>query len=86
MTETIKWIYESTTAKLERAHKRLFILAIVFMFILVANNCAWLVYVDQFDVEETVQIDAEQQADGDSNNYIIGGDYGGQTESDSDQD
>lgn len=72
-----KWIYEGEAVRMHQANKRLFILSVILIIVLFVSNGAWVWYSSQF---ETIQIEADQQADGDSNNYIIGGDYGGQTE------
>lgn len=68
--------YESMKTTLERTIKRLWILAIVLILLLAGTNAAWVFYESQF---EDVVITAEQSADGQSNNYAIGGDFGGGT-------
>lgn len=70
-------VHESQIARLERVNKRFFILVICLLVALIVTNGAWLWYESQF---EDVVITAEQSADGNSNNYAVGGDYyGGET-------
>jgi len=72
--------HESEMARLERQLKRLWIVLIMTIVFLVASNAAWIYYESQM---EEVTITAEQTADGQSNNYAIGGDFiGGASESD----
>lgn len=68
----IEWYYESQCARLQQTNKRLFILCLILIIITFATNGAWLYYESQF---KTIVIEAEQQSDGDSSNYIIGGDF-----------
>ena len=71
-----RWTHEADMARMERGNKRLWI-ALLFAIAVIAGM---VIYNAQF---ETVEIQAEQQADGDSNNYAVGGDYYGlPTESD----
>ena len=73
-----KWIYEGEAIRMHQTNKRLFILSVILIIVLFVSNGAWVWYESQF---ADVTIKAEQQADGDSSNYIIGGDYdAGQTE------
>ena len=74
----INYVLDSQGARLERTNKRLFILSVILIIALIVTNSLWTVYESQF---KTVSIEAEQTADGDSNNYIVGGDYGSETES-----
>lgn len=75
-----KWIYEGEAIRMHQTNKRLFILSVILIIVLFVSNGAWVWYESQFT---DITIKAEQQADGDSSNYIIGGDYdAGQTESD----
>ena len=80
-----KWIYESAMAKMEIANKRQFITILILVAVICFLAGTLFYYVTQYTVEETTMIEAEQQADGDSNNYVIGGDYGGETKSDGDE-
>lgn len=80
----IKWFYEQSAMRADKANKRLVIIIILLISLFFISNGAWLYYASQFSVEETTMIDAEQ--DGDLN--IIGGgnvNYG-QTESNNNQD
>ena len=70
------YVHESDMARMERQIKRLWIVLIMTIVFLVGSNAAWIYYESQF---EDVTITAEQTADGDSNNYAIGGDYFGST-------
>jgi hypothetical protein len=74
----LNYAFDSQGARLERANKRLFIICVILIIALFVTNGLWVFYESQFD---TISIEAEQEADGDSNNYVIGGDYGGETES-----
>lgn len=76
----VNYIVESQGVRFERSNKRLFIISIILIVILFVTNGLWVVYESQF---KTISIEAEQQSDGNSNNYIVGGDYGSETESDS---
>lgn len=76
----LNYVLDSQGARLERTNKRLFILCVILIIALFITNGLWVAYESQF---KTISIEAEQEADGDSNNYIIGGDYGGETESES---
>ena len=74
----LNYAFDSQGARLERANKRLFIICVILIIALFVTNGLWVFYETQFD---TISIEAEQEADGNSNNYVIGGDYGGETES-----
>lgn len=76
--------YESQGTRLERSNKRLFILNVILIIALIVSNSLWVYYESTF-TEEKIVIEADQQADGDSNNYVIGGDYGGESKSQSDK-
>lgn len=72
-------VYESAQARMERTIHKLWLLAILLIVLLVATNAGWIWNESQF---EDVTITAEQTADGESDNYAIGGDYfGGASES-----
>ena len=80
MNEQIPYIaYERSLVRSDRTNKRLWILCIVLAVMLVLTNVGWIVYESQFEVIEKIYAEIEQQADGDSNNYIIGGNYGSET-------
>ena len=76
----LNYALDSQGARLERSNRRLFILLVIFI-ITTFTLAGTLVYT--ITEYETVVIEAEQQADGDSSNYIIGGNYGGETNSES---
>ena len=76
----LRWLHESAMVKLEAGNKRMFVLNVILLIVLLVTNGAWLYYESTFTDEKLV-IEAEQQADGDSSNYIIGGNYGDETES-----
>lgn len=67
-------VYEAQGARLERTNKRLFILSVILIIALFVSNGLWLWHESQF---ETISIEAEQQTDGNGDNYVVGGDYGG---------
>lgn len=71
--------YESALARADRINGRLWVLCIILSVMLIFTNLGWVIYESQF-VDEYVSIEAEQEADGNGNNYIIGGDYGYETE------
>lgn len=60
--------HESAMARMERTIKRLWIALILVICLLVATNCAWLWYENQWEVVETTEI--TQENDGGYNNYI----------------
>ena len=76
----LNYALDSQGARLERANKRSFIINIILIVALILSNGLWIYYEHQF---KTITIEAEQQADGDSSNYIIGGNYGWETEGES---
>ena len=76
MDKQIPYIaYESALTRADKTNKRLWILCIILTALLIITNIGWIVYESQF-VDEYISIEAEQEADGDGNNYVIGGDYG----------
>lgn len=77
------WAYEGSMDRMDRANRRWWVLCIILVVLLVATNVSWVLYERQFEVTETTTIEAEQEADGNGRNYIIGGSYG-QTEGESD--
>lgn len=74
--DTVPYIvYESSMARAERTIKRLWILALVIVFLLVASNVGWLIYESQFEtITETTQ-EVWQEADSGGLNLFNGGDY-----------
>lgn len=71
----VNYALDSQGARLERIIKRFFILTVVLAITLFITNGFWIYRELQFTSEVTT-IEAEQHSDGDSNNYIVGGDYG----------
>lgn len=72
-------VHESAMSRAERANKRLWVVIIILVLLLTATNGLWAWYESQFeDVVTTTEI--EQDADGNGNNYIVGGDYNGKAE------
>ena len=73
--------HEGDMARMERANKRLFILLLVIPTILIialiGTNVAWISYENSF--EDKVEIEAEQETS-EGSNYVVGGDFNGQTE------
>lgn len=76
----LNYALDSQGARLERANRRLFILLVIFI-ITTFTLAGTLVYT--LTEYETVVIEAEQEADGNSSNYIVGGNYGSETEGES---
>lgn len=81
MGEQIPYVaYESSLTRADQTNKRLWILCLVLAVMLVLTNLGWVIRESQYAVTESTVIQAEQEADGNSNNYIVGGDYGSETE------
>lgn len=81
MSEQIPYVaYESSLTRADQTNKRLWILCLVLAVMLVLTNLGWVIRESQYAVTESTVIQAEQEADGNSNNYIVGGDYGSETE------
>lgn len=73
--------HEGMMTRMERTNHRLWILCIFLVICLVASNVAWVIYESQFEYyDETTTQEVTQQADGDSTNRFIGGDYVGDTD------
>ena len=73
-------VHESSTARMERTSKRLWITILTLIFLFVGSNCLWLYYEMSFeDVVTTTTIEAEQ--DGSGVNIVSGGDldYGAES-------
>lgn len=68
--------FESEMARLERVNRRWFVAWLITFVLLIGCVAGFLYYESQF---EDVVITAEQTADGQSNNYAIGGDFVGGT-------
>lgn len=81
MSEQIPYVaYESSLTRADQTNKRLWILCLVLAVMLVLTNLGWVIRESQYAVTESTVIQAEQEADGNSNNYIVGGDYGSETD------
>jgi hypothetical protein len=76
----LRFLIEMHDARTERSERRTFIFALIMTFIAVFSNLAWVIYNEQFYTEEVV-IEAQQEAENDSSNYIIGGNYGDKADS-----
>lgn len=80
--ERVRYYMEIMTATMERTIRRLWILALVLVILLVGTNVAWLWYESQFETVTTTetQLDVQQEAENNSRNIVIGGDwYGDET-------
>ena len=76
----IRFIIESSLAKLEKANIRLWVVVIILIVALLGTNIAWLYWESQWQYIQTeTSIDAMQDGD---NNVISGGDlyYGTESE------
>ena len=69
-------VHESSMARMERQIKRLWITVILLIAMLVATNCAWILYESQW---ETIYQEVTQEADTGTNNFV-GGDVIGETD------
>lgn len=61
-------VHEASMARMERQIKRLWVVALILIFLLVGTNCAWLYYESQWETVESWEI--TQENDGGYNNYI----------------
>ena len=61
-------VHESSTARMERQIKRLWITILTLIFLLVGSNCAWIWWNNQWETVEKWEI--TQENDGGYNNYI----------------
>ena len=75
MNEVPYVVFEGIEARHERTVRRLWILCLVIFAALVITNSAWVYYEAQY-TDTSVEIEADQQADNNGNNYIVNGDYG----------
>ena len=75
MNEVPYVVFEGIEARHERTVRRLWILCLVIFAALVITNGAWVYYEAQY-TDTSVEIEADQQADNNGNNYIVNGDYG----------
>lgn len=71
-----RYYYEDMVCRMERVNRRWFIAWLITFILLVGCVAGFLWYESQF---EEISITAEQMADGESNNYAIGGDFYGST-------
>lgn len=77
-------VHESDMARLERTIKRLWILLLVLIALLAGSNAAWIYYESQFQYDMT-STEIEQDTDGGGNNYVVGGDFNGETKDQNNQ-
>ena len=73
--------FESALARCERTIKRLIIVIIALIGLLVATNVLWTIYENQFE-DVTTTVTQELEGDNSSNSFI-GGDYYGESKTDS---
>lgn len=75
-----RYAMEELSARQDIANRRSFVINIILIVLLLASWIGFFVYESQFDktVITTTQ-EVEQQADGDSDNNFVGGDYYGST-------
>lgn len=73
-------VYESLAEKNDRQQKRLIAVILTLLFLLFASNIAWIIYLNQYDYVDSMEISAEQ--DGEGVNIIGAGDvdYGAESE------
>lgn len=81
MTDDKRYGMEAALAAQERSNRRMFIIILVLIAVLIVSWAGFIWYESQFEtVEQTRTV--EQQADGDGNYQLVGGDYyGSQAES-----
>lgn len=72
-------VHEADMSRMERTNKRLWIVVIALIGVLLGTNGAWLWYESQFENPVTT-IEAEQNSHS-GNNYAVGGDMVGESES-----
>lgn len=75
--------FESTSARLERINKRLWIVILVLIVALIGTNAGWIYYESSMEeVVVTQEVEAVSDGDSDLNLQTVGGDYyGGESES-----
>ena len=76
--------HEKDMARMERMNFHQFFVIIVLIVALVASNLGWIVYESQFE-EEVTRTEIDQDTNDGGNNYIVGGDYNGASESGNNQ-
>ena len=69
--------HEGDMARMERSNRRLWVIILVLIAALIITNGAWIYYENSF--EDKVEIEAEQETS-EGSNYVVGGDFNGQTE------
>lgn len=79
--------FESSQARMERTNRRMWIVILVLIVALLGTNAGWIYYESQFEdvVTSTETVTQEATADSDSEIRLIGGDYYGESETDSNQ-
>lgn len=73
-------VHEAALARLERVIRRLWILLIILLLLFVGTNAGWIYYESQFEIVETTTTDIDQFTRDGGNNFIVGGDFGGETD------
>ena len=75
--------FESTSARLERINKKLWIAILVLIVALIGTNAGWIYYESSMEeVVVTQEVEAVSDGDSDLNLQTVGGDYyGGESES-----
>lgn len=71
-------VHENMRAQLDAHARRLVWVIVLLVILLVASNGAWLWYESQFE-DKVVRTEIEQDTSDGGNNYIVGGDYNGET-------
>lgn len=84
------FIHEMQMTRMDKINKRLWIALILLVILLVGTNAGWIIYESQF-VDEAYSYEVMQDSgEGGQNTYtgntvkIMGGDYNGEAESESD--
>lgn len=75
-----RYVLDMHEARLERIINMLVKVIIFSWIVTILTNLGWAVYECQYSTE-LVTIEAQQESDNDSSNYIIGGNYGDKAES-----
>lgn len=77
-----EFVLEAEGIRYERSNRRMFAIIIILILSLIGTNAGWLYYESQFEESTVTEIKAKQEAEGNGQNYVIGGDYADKTESD----
>lgn len=80
------FVHEGMMVRQERTIKRLWILCIIMFLSLVLTNAGWIWYESQFEDVVTTTQEVEQDADDNSFNSFVGGDYYGSKTEDKNND